>query len=118
MISAEHVEAMYLDCLYRFEDQARLYWMVIDPDGVRVCLHPGRVGEHLSEIESVLSHLPHMFYAVNGSGAPLSEACVDILGCTWASDYSHINKIFVLGVAIGRVELHRGDDGKMWARIL
>lgn len=117
MIYAERVESMYLDCLYTFQDETRLYWMVIDPNGLRVCLHPARVGKHLGEIESVLSMFPHKFYAVNGAGAPLHQACIDNTGNVWATDYSLVNKIFVLGIAIGRVDLYRDGDGMMWARI-
>ena len=119
MIYAERVESIYLDCLYSFSDEERLYWTVINPDSARIALHPARVGSHLGEIEAILEMFPVKFYAVNGPGAPISDACYDRSGNIWTSDISYVNKIFVLGVAIGRVRIFKNpnDYNYMWAQI-
>lgn len=119
MIYAERVEAIYLNCIYSFTDADRLYWVVINPDGVRITLHPARVGSHLGDIEAILEMFPAKFYAVNGPGAPISEACYDRAGNIWASDMSFVNMILVLGVAIGRVKLYSNPENCnfMWSQI-
>lgn len=120
MIYAERVEAIYLDCLYRMDDETRMYWTVINPNGVHVGFNPARVGQHLADIESILSMFPPKFYEVNGPGAPLSEACHDYTGKMWASDLDQVVMIFVLGMAIGRVKIFKNPENYdfMWVQII
>lgn len=118
MIFAERVEAIYLDCLYRMDDETRMFWTVINPIGVHIGLNPARVGSHLAEIESILAMFMPQFYEVNGPGAPLSDACYDYTGKMWASNLDMVHMIFVLGVAIGRVKLFKNpDNDSMQAQI-
>lgn len=119
MIYEERVRTLYFDCMCTMTEDVRLRWIVIDPESVRIELNPARVGGHLGEIEAILEMFPTKFYAVNGPGAPISDALYDRSGNTWTSDMSIVNMIFVLGVAIGRVKLFKNpnDYNYMWAQI-
>lgn len=105
MLVAERVEAVYLDCIFSFEDRTRLFWTVIGPSGMHVGLNPARVGRHLEEIESFLAQFPPNFYKVNGPLAKLQRPFLDRAGNQWTDDVEKVIMLVVLGIAIGRVEM-------------
>lgn len=106
MLVPERVEAIYLECLYRYGSSTRKIITVISPIDLHVLLHPERVYSHKDEIESMLEMLP----SILGWGAPISEARRTCTGEVWTMNMDVVNMVIVLGVAIDRVWLSRPSD--------
>jgi hypothetical protein len=102
----ERVEAIYLDCLYRYGSTTRKIITVISPIDLHVLLHPEKVHEHKDEIGLMLDMLPDIL----GWGAPACEARRTCSGEVWTMNMDVVNMVLVLGVAIDRVWLSRPSD--------
>ena len=119
MLVAERVEAIYLECLYRYGNTTRKFLTVISPIELHVLLHPERVSSHKTEIESMLAMLPSAFHIKNGEGAPIGEARRTCNGEVWTINMDVVNMVLVLGMAIDRVWLTRPcDDTEIWALVV
>ena len=119
MLVPERVEAIYLECLYRYDDTTRKILTVISPIELHVLLHPDKIRTHKAEIESMLAMLPSVFHIENGDGAPISCARRTCSGEVWTMNTDTVNMVLVLGMAIDRVWLTRPcDDTEIWAHII
>lgn len=110
MLVPERVEAIYLECLYRYGNTTRKFLTVISPIELHVLLHPERVSCHKAEIELMLAMLPSEFHTKDGVGVPISEARRTCNGEVWTMNMDVVNMVLVLGMAIDRVWLSRPSD--------
>lgn len=104
MIIVEELLSVATDCF--FDDNE------LDADGIPLCpsitvegitavfiLHKDRVNQHREEINDMLDQLPILFK----QGWSFLMACNDKEGNQWTGVHKHMEILFVLGIAIGRV---------------
>lgn len=103
ILSAERVEQIFLDCLFKEGEDTNNY---IEAEGItgKVGFHPGRLESHKTEIEAMLNELPDEFKKSKGGGWSFLNACVDKNGNQWTGFHKIMEQLFQLGIAIGKAE--------------
>lgn len=102
-LTAENVETVFLDCLFRDGEDTSTAKIV---DGVisRFGFHPTRLESHKSEIAELLDELPGEFHASNGGGSSFLNACMTKGGDQWG-EHRNIEQLLSLGIATGNAKM-------------
>lgn len=102
-LSAERVNEVFLDCLFKEGEDTSKY---VKAEGIQmnVSFHPGRLENHRVEIEVMLEELPDEFKKSGGGGMSFLNACMDKHGEQWTGLHRTMEQLFLLGIAIGKVE--------------
>lgn len=112
-LKADRVIEVLKDCLYETidlenppEDMVRVEG-ILNPYG----FNPEGLERNRAEIEQMLMELPETFRVSSGGGWSFLEAAFDRHGNHWA-EHPTMDSLFVLGMAIGKVECLLPRD--MW----
>jgi hypothetical protein len=111
ILTSAKVMNLFSDCLFKpGEDTSK----AVKVEGVihTFGLHPERVARYKEEIIKMLSQLPDPFRQSAGGGWSFLNACNDRHGNQWIGLHQTMEQLFVLGIAIGRVESCMPRD--MW----
>lgn len=100
-IDADRVNEIFLDCLFQ-DGEDHTHHVAVHGITVNVGLHPGRLEGHREEIIGLLDQLPNSFKAEGGESFIL--ACYDKDDQQWTGLHERMEQLFILGMAIGRVE--------------
>ncbi len=103
VLSTEGVEKVFVDCLFKEGEDTSTH---IAAEGIMMTVgfHPERIESHRAEIEAMLDELPDQFKASSGGGWSFLNACEDKHGNQWTSFHRSMDQLFMLGMAIGKVE--------------
>lgn len=112
VLSAERVEEIFLDCLFRDGEDTSKH---VKAEGINsnAGFHPGRLENHKAEIEVMLDELPDEFKLSEGGGWSFLNAFEDKHGNQWTGLHRRMEQLFLLGIAIGKVEYQLPRD--MWS---
>ena len=102
ILSAERVSEIYKGCLFRSDDTASEKVYV---EGVykEVVFGSGRLAGREGKIELMLKDLYSAFLRPHGASFLMS--CIDHRGKIWTDDLWSQEQLYVLGVAIGKVQV-------------
>ena len=103
-LEASRVEEIFVDCLYK-DGESTDNNIRVDGIMLSVGLNPKRIDNHRSEIEAMLEELPDEFKASGGGGWSFLNACNDRHDRQWTGLHQRMDQLFMLGMAIGKVEL-------------
>ena len=103
-LKSSRVEEIFRDCLYKVGESTDDH-IPVEGIVIHVGLNPTRVQDHRTEIESMLGELPDEFKASGGGGWSFLNACNDRHGRQWTDYHQRMEQLFILGMAIGKVEL-------------
>lgn len=120
MIDAEVVQNMFKDCLYKDEEIAGLPngeapkgCVMVNGITSKFGLHPKRLESYRSVIEDYLSQLPEQFRKSAGGGWSFLQACNTKDDEQWTGMHERMENLFVLGLAIGKVN-YCTDKREIW----
>ena len=101
-LTAEKVEVIFLDCLFKDGEDTTNY---IPVQGLtrRFGFHPGRLNSHREEIIELLNELPEPFMEKKGGGWTFLKACNTKDGELWGQ-HPNMEQLFCLGMGIGKVK--------------
>jgi hypothetical protein len=101
-LNAEHVNAVFMDCLFRDGEDASKH---VKAEGIvrNVGFHPERLESHKAEIVAMLDELPEQFHEKSGGGWSFLNACMDKHGNHWG-EHINMEQLFQLGIGIGKVK--------------
>lgn len=106
MLTAEAVEKIFTDCLFKAEEiiDGKPIVEPVKTEGVmlNVGFHPERLEKYKDEIISLLECLPKQFMQEYGGGWTFLNACVDNEDNQWG-EHHNIDQLISLGIAIGKV---------------
>ena len=112
MLTSERVETIYKSCL--------LSTMPRDIDPIRIhgimtntLFDPELTELHRKEIDELLNELPEGFHEKTGGGWSFLQACMDKNGNQWTGMHLTMDRLFQLGMAIGKVE-YVFDNRDLW----
>jgi hypothetical protein len=115
-LSAENVDAVVKDCLYRDEEitPGKTPEGVVIVEGImtKFGFHPGRLAAHKEDIREMLSELPDQFFVGKGGGWSFLNACMTKEGEQWG-EHRDMDALFSLGIGVGFVRNQLPRD--MWA---
>jgi hypothetical protein len=121
VLTANRVDEIMLDCVYRDEEVADFVPGEWPEDMVRVDgivnpygFHPQRLASHEAEIREMLAELPPDFMRSSGGGMSFLNACVDRHGNHWA-EHPTMGALFALGEGVGAVKCILPRE--MWAAL-
>ena len=98
LLSSTRVEEIYTDCLAKhYEPSAEPVFAIQMIAG----FNQSRLNGHRAEIEAMLLQLPVQFQDKNG--ASFLDADTDINGTQWTGVHQTVEKLILLGLAIGKV---------------
>lgn len=106
-LTAENVETIFKDCLYRnieivvgkpIPEPITVEGIVVD-----VAFHPEKIQVHKEAIIELLMELPATFQRNVGAGWSFLNACETKDRKQWG-EHINVEQLFVLGMAIGKVE--------------
>jgi len=96
-LTAENVEAVFRDCLFRdAEDTSKA--KIVDGVVSKFGFHPERIASHKTEIAEMLDGLPDEFKASKGGGWSFLNACMTKSGDQWG-EHRNIEQLLALGIA-------------------
>ena len=107
MLTAEKVEEIFMDCLFRKEEINKGI-PIKEPIKVEGLVntfgfHPDRVKKHKEEIKSLLRELPDQFFKNGGGGWSFLNLCNTKDGEQWTGLHQRMEQLVCLGIAIGKV---------------
>lgn len=104
VLDPDRVETIFKNCLFLDGEDTSQY---VKAEGItlNVGLHPKRLENHRTEIEAMLDELPDPFKKSIGGGYSFLGACDDRHGNQWTGLHRRMEELFLLGIAIGKVEL-------------
>lgn len=104
ILTPDKVEDIFIDCLFKhgeYNENRVVARGVVETSW----FHPERLESHRAEIEMLLNELPEEFRKDSASGgASFLEACYDKHGNLWTGLHRTMERLFQLGIAIGKVE--------------
>lgn len=103
VLSSERVEEIFLDCLLKDGEDTN---GSVKAEGIttNVGFHHDRLNSHKAEIEGMLDELPDEFKKSAGGSMSFLNACMDSHGNQWTGLHQRMEQLFLLGMAIGKVE--------------
>ncbi len=110
-LTAENVRILFNECLFIEGEDTEAY-IKIDGIMMSVGLHPSRLKENTVAIRSMLMDLSDDFKASGGGGMSFLNMCIDNKGVQWADLHETMDKLVVLGIAIGEMSYLMPRD--MW----
>lgn len=117
MIDSNMVEKIFMDCLFKkdeLDEEGRPKSAFVPVQGVNINVgfHRGRVYSYEKEIIEFLEELPDKFRKSSGcEGYSFLFAYEDKNGKIWTDLHERMNQLFMLGIAIKKVEF---NDKWMW----
>ncbi|MFH1955712.1 MAG: hypothetical protein ABIJ36_02250 [Patescibacteria group bacterium] len=104
ILNAERVHDIFVDCLFRDGEDTSNH---IKAEGIvkNVGFHPERLQNHKDEIVAMLNELPEQFHESGGGGMSFLNACNDKYGNQWTDLHQNMERLFQLGIGIGKVKL-------------
>lgn len=121
ILSPTKVEKIFTECLFRdFDEGAKAVSVEntslieiddkadeVNIEGIThtAVFHRGRLEKHKSEVFAMLLELPAEFMVSGGGGYSFLNACMDKNGRQWTGVHFMMEKLFMLGLAIGKVKL-------------
>ncbi|MBU1149024.1 hypothetical protein KKI23_02940 [Patescibacteria group bacterium] len=114
ILTSQKVETIFQDCLFKGDEDKSDH---IKAEGitVNVGFHPGRLESHRAEVEAMLDELPDEFKKSGGGGMSFLQACNDRHGNQWTGLHRIMELLFLLGIAIGKVEYQMPRE--MWSAL-
>lgn len=112
VLTADRVEEIFRACLFTDDEDMTEHVRVegiVNPYG----FHPGRLAGHAEEIGAMLGELPDSFKRDGGGGMSFLNACEDRHGRQWTGLHQTMDRLFALGMGVGKVELLMPRE--MWA---
>jgi hypothetical protein len=112
-LTAERVDEVFRGCLFTKDDYEEIGGkenaadIAVIAEGItfKVGFHPKRLEGHTEEIIEMLDELPDTFKASSNEGGwSFLNACYDRHGRQWTGLHRTMEELFLLGIAIGRVE--------------
>ncbi len=100
-LSADNVDAIFLDCLFR-EDEPKDGGILVSGILLNVGFHPERLESHKTEIHEMLYELPEEFQESRGGGWTFLNAYKTKDGVHWG-EHLDMEKLFLLGLGIKEV---------------
>ncbi len=97
-LSAENVEAVLLDCLFRENEEDTSQAVVVEGVVNKFGFHPQRLESHKAEIAELLEGLPNEFKESKGGGWSFLNACMTHDGIHWG-EHRNVEQLLVLGIA-------------------
>ena len=102
-LRAERVEELFMYCLSGTDDDPS-ECVTINGIVTTVKFNTTRLRVSKCEIEALLEQLPEDFQRSKGGGMSFLKACVDKHGNQWVDFHLTMEKLFQLGIAIGKVK--------------
>lgn len=103
ILSSENVEKVILSCLFNEGEDTSKHVAGIGIK-TKIGFHPERLKANEINIMDMLLMLPDDFKRSKGGGMTFLNACMDNNGDQWTGDHSMVDRLFVLGNAIGKAE--------------
>lgn len=102
-LNSENVTKIFTDCLYNEGENTNDR---IECDGVmsKVGFKPQEIQKYTNDIYDMLKQLPEEFMREIGGGYSFLMACNDKDGNQWTGLHQVMEQLFLLGIAIGKVE--------------
>jgi hypothetical protein len=113
MLTSERVEIIYKSCLFSTTPNVIDQTNVIHGIMSKTLFDPERIEQHRKEIDELLDELPEGFHEKTGGGWSFLQACVDKNGNQWTGMHLTMDRLFQLGMAIGKVE-YVFDNRDLW----
>jgi hypothetical protein len=107
ILTPKRVEEIFEACLYKDEYATDgLTHQLISIKGVVLSVYFDYLplAKHMLEIENMLRELPDEFKKFSGGGWSFLEACNDKHGNQWTGIHQTMDKLFMLGMGIDKVE--------------
>lgn len=111
MINSERVNEIFLDCLFRDEEDMS-YKVIAEGITISIGFHPERLKGHENEIISMLNDLPDKYKNASDGGCSFLSMCNDKFGWKWTSLQQRMEQLYLLGIGIGKIECLLPRD--MW----
>ena len=109
-LTGDSVHEIFFDCFLNEDDTVE---NAVEVEGItKARFDPERLEARKAEIEGLLAELPDDFMKSKGGGMSFLNACMDRHGNQWTSFHQTMEQLFLLGMAIGKVELVLSQD--MW----
>lgn len=107
-LKPEVVDAIFYDSLFRDEEVPveGAPRDAVHADGIMMSVgfHPARLESHRADVRALLGQLPEQFSDKAGMGGwTFLNACLDRDGNEWTGDQITMDKLFMLGMALGQV---------------
>ena len=107
-LKPEVVDAIFFDSLFRDEEvpEGTVPSDAVMADGImmQVGFHPARLKSHRADVRALLEQLPVEFQDRKPyQGWTFLNACLDRNGDQWTGDQLIMDKLFMLGLALGQV---------------
>lgn len=100
LISAEDVDGVFEDCLWANDCDGE----PVHVKGIGMATFcSDRLARHRDQIVAMLDGLPDSFKASGGGGMSFLNACEDANGVQWTGLHRTMERLFLLGIGIGRV---------------
>jgi len=103
ILTAENVENVFKECLF-IDGEDTSSKLVAEGIKTNVGFHPERLERHREDIANMLSELPKEFQQDGGGGMSFLNACMNADGEQWTGIHSTMEKLFLLGLALGKVK--------------
>jgi hypothetical protein len=102
-LTAENVDATYNLCLFEENETDRSEF--VKGEGIRLVtgFHPKKLESQKQNIIDMLSELPDEFQQTKGGGMSFLNMCNDKYGRQWADLHQTMEKLVMLGNAVGAV---------------
>lgn len=115
MLTAERVESLYHSCLKGKSSGSGNIVPLQLVNGImsNTLFDQDRIKEHKKEIYALLKELPDTYLESGGGGMSFLGACYDRHGVQWTGMQVTMDRLFQLGIAIGKVE-YVFDDRSLW----
>ena len=103
ILTSDNVSKVFDKCMFKKGEPTEGF---IQAEGIvnKFGFNPERLEESRNEIESMLYELPDEFKSSSGGGWSFLNACNDKRGNQWTGLHQTMEKLFVLGIAIGKVK--------------
>lgn len=101
-LSVTNIEKVILECLFKEGENTTPHVIGIGVQA-KMGFHPERLKANEENILSMLLQLPDAFMASRGGGYTFLNACETKDGEQWTGMHTEVDKLVILGAAIGRV---------------
>jgi hypothetical protein len=102
VLTAERVNALFIECLFQDGEQISNA-VVVQGITTTAQFDPKRLESNQAEIAAMLDELPSEFQIQSGGGMSFLNACDDKYGRQWTDLHATMERLFLLGMAIGKV---------------
>lgn len=111
-LTAENVVETLKSCLYETTPEDTSKAVLVEGIMAKFGFDPDQLKKKKADIESMLEQLPKPFQKSGGGGYSFLGACERADGVQWTGLHKTMDELFVLGLAVGKVQLCLPRD--MW----